>query len=101
MEAQSFKNFHDFISDRWRKQVSEEKLAKAFEAFIKRDARFGNFAKLTPALNGPAKINNNGVLRVTGSYDTRPIRIRFRQSFIQERAKWKLIGFAFDMKKAK
>lgn len=100
VEAKSFKNFHGFISDRWRKQVSEEKLAKAFEAFITRNVTFGDFAKLTPVLNGPAKIDNNGALRLTGSYDTRPMRIEFRQSFIQERAKWKLIGFAFDMKKA-
>jgi hypothetical protein len=100
VEAKSFKAFHAFISDRWRKQITEEKLAKAFEAFIKRDARFGNFVKLTPVLNGPAKIDDKGILRVTGSYDTKPMRIEFRQSYIQENDAWKLFGFGFDMKKA-
>ncbi len=98
VEAKDFKGFYDFISERWRKRTNPEELKKAFRAFIEKDARFGNFSAQTPAFDGPARVVDRRVLRVTGFYETRPLRIAFKHSYIREGLSWKLIGFNFSMK---
>lgn len=97
--AKDFSGFHNHISERWRKQANSlEKIQKGFAGFIEKKAFFNNFAKLTPAFDGPAKIIKNGILRVTGYYETRPLRITYRHSYTKEGLSWKLIGFGFHMK---
>ena len=98
VEAKDFTEFYGLISELWRKQASQEKIARIFEGFTKRNAKFGGFGKLTPAFDGPAKILSNGSMRVTGSYETRPLRITYKHTYLKEGLSWKLVGFGFQMK---
>jgi hypothetical protein len=98
VEAKNLKPFFENISDRWRKQTSLEQLDKAFSGFTSRNAKFSGLEKLTPAFDGPAKVDENGIMQVSGSYETRPLRITFTHKYVKEGLSWKLFGFRFNLK---
>jgi hypothetical protein len=51
---------------------------------------------LTPVLSSDAKIEENGVLLLTGQYLTKPSQVNFEQKYVYEELSWKLIGFNIE-----
>lgn len=50
-----------------------------------------------PKLRAPAKLTDNGLLRLTGYFETKPERISFDMLFQPVRGNWLLFGLAVDV----
>lgn len=95
-EAVQDKNFAGFYKHElaavFREQMSLEKFSTVFKEFLDKGYDISNIAKSEPVFDDPAKIDNNGVLAVAGSYPTKPNKVIFKLKYLQEKSAWKLLG---------
>lgn len=95
-EAVQDKNFAGFykheLATVFRDQMPLEKFSTVFKEFLEKGYDISNIAKSEPAFEEPAKIDNNGVLAVAGSYPTKPNKVIFKLKYLQEKSAWKLVG---------
>ena len=95
-EAVQDKNFAGFhkheLATVFREQMSVEKFSNVFKEFTEKGYDISNIAKSEPVFDEPAKIDNNGVLVVKGSYPTKPNKVIFTLKYLQEKSAWKLVG---------
>ncbi len=95
-EAVQEKNFGGFhkheLATVFRDQMPLEKFTSVFKEFLEKGYDISNIAKSDPVFDGPAKIDSNGVLAVSGSYPTKPNKVIFKLKYLQEKSAWKLVG---------
>lgn len=95
-EAVQEKNFAGFykheLATVFRDQTSLEKFSAVFKEFIDKGYDISNIAKSEPVFDEPAKIDNNGVLALSGSYPTKPNKVIFKLKYLQEKSAWKMVG---------
>jgi hypothetical protein len=95
-EAVQDKNFAGFYKHElaavFREQMPLEKFSTVFKEFLEKGYDISNIAKSEPVFDEAAKIDNNGVLAVAGSYPTKPNKVIFKLKYLQEKSAWKLVG---------
>lgn len=95
-EAVQEKNFAAFhkheLATIFRDQMPLEKFTTVFKEFLEKGYDISNIAKTEPVFDEPARIDNNGVLAVSGSYPTKPNKVIFKLKYLQEKSAWKLVG---------
>lgn len=95
-DAVQDKNFAGFykheLATVFREQMPLEKFSTVFKEFLDKGYDISNIAKAEPVFDDPAKIDNNGVLAVAGSYPTKPNKVIFKLKYLQEKSAWKLVG---------
>ena len=95
-EAVQEKNFAAFhkheLAAVFREQKSLEEFTNIFQSFLDKGYDISNIAKADPVFDGPARIDSNGVLAVSGSYPTKPNKVIFKLKYLQEKSAWKLVG---------
>ena len=95
-EAVQDKNFAGFykheLATVFREQMPLEKFSTVFKEFLEKGYDISNLAKAEPVFDEAAKIDNNGVLAVAGSYPTKPNKVIFKLKYLQEKSAWKLVG---------
>jgi hypothetical protein len=82
----------DLGSPRFRKSNSPEQLATIFEAQRKSNFDFSPILFFTPKLIRPVALTDDGMLRVTGFFDTRPQRVAFDFLFEDVMGEWQPYG---------
>jgi hypothetical protein len=82
----------DLGSPRFRKSNSAERLAAIFEAQRKSKFDLSPILFFTPKLLRPAELSEEGMLRMTGFFDTRPQRVAFDFLFEDIKGEWQLYG---------
>jgi hypothetical protein len=82
----------DLGSPRFRKSNSPEQLATIFEAQRKSKFDFSPILFFTPKLIRPVALTDDGMLRVTGFFDTRPQRVAFDFLFEDVKGEWQPYG---------
>lgn len=97
VEQEQFEAFHAEISDAWKTQVTAAQVKRAFQPFIDRGVKLGGLRSLEPVYDGPALINTEGLLVVTGYYPTQPYKVWFSLRFIYELPRWRLFGIDVDL----
>lgn len=97
VRRQNFGEFYSKVSTAWQSQLTERQLKAAFQPFI--DARVDiDLNGLAPVFDKPPEINSEGILVLTGHYDTKPYTSVFRLRFIYEFPQWKLYGVELELR---
>lgn len=93
VQKKDFTKFHEErLASPFRKQFPLEKFTAAFQVFIDKGYDISNIAKSEPVFDSPPAIDSDGLLAVKGNYATRPNKVTFKLSYLQEGSAWKLMG---------
>lgn len=93
VQDKNFSGFHKHeLATVFRDQMPLEKFSTVFKEFLEKGYDISNIAKSEPVFDGPAKIDNNGVLAISGSYPTKPNKVIFKLKYLQEKSAWKMVG---------
>jgi hypothetical protein len=93
----SFDEFYDSVSSKWQDQLTKGQLQRAFQPFIDKKIDISGVSKIDPTFDVTPEINSEGLLLVSGHYDTRPYRVVFSMRFYYELPTWKLFGLDVNM----
>jgi len=93
VQEKSFAKFHEErLSPMFREQFPLEKFTATFQVFIDKGYDISNIAKSEPVFDSPPEINDNGLLVLRGHYPTRPNKVTFKLTYVNESSAWKLMG---------
>lgn len=91
--------FHAKLSKPFRDQFPPEKLKEGFKEFAEKHIDFDLIAAKPPVAAQPAKVDDKGMLKLKGYFDTTPSRVNYDLSFVMSDGEWKLISINVDLKK--
>lgn len=95
--ADNFTVFHAKISKPFRDQFPPEKLRTIFKDLIEKHAVFDAVVASPVIADEDAKIDEQGVLRLKGHFDTTPKKVKYQLGFIPSDGAWKLSGVSIDI----
>ena len=95
--ADNFAVFHAKISKPFREQFPPEKLRAIFKDLIEQHAVFDAVVASPIVSDEEAKIDEQGVLRLKGHFDTAPKKVKYQLGFIPSDGQWKLSGVTIDI----
>jgi hypothetical protein len=93
----NFTVMHAKISKPFRDQFPPEKLRSVFKDLIEKRAVFDAVVAKPIVPDGDAKIDDNGVLRLKGRFETTPKQVKYQLGFIASDGLWKLSGITIDI----
>jgi hypothetical protein len=98
----SFHDFYGTVAQQWKDGqrfsgqatagITETILDRHFQGFIDRKVNIGAIDRLKPVYDIPPQIDEDGLLQLTGHFETRPYRLNFELQYIYELPYWKLFG---------
>ena len=95
----SMEKLYNYISDVWKKETSIAQLDKVFDPFYKQNIDLTLLKDIKPIIDNSTKIDSNGILHLSGYYPTSPVKVYFKNEYIQENGKWKLYALFIRLKK--
>ena len=93
----SFDEFYESVSTKWQDQLTKGQLQRAFQPFIDKKIDISGVSKIDPTFDTAPEVNSEGLLLLTGHYDTKPYGIVFTMRFFYELPEWKLFGLDVNM----
>ncbi|WP_249135211.1 hypothetical protein [Bradyrhizobium sp. AUGA SZCCT0222] len=95
--ADNFTILHAKISKPFREQFPPEKLRAVFKDLVEKHAVFDAVVaqKLIP--DEDARIDEQGVLKLKGRFQTAPKQVKYQLGFIESEGTWKLSGVSIDI----
>ncbi|MCB1864787.1 MAG: hypothetical protein KDG50_05115 [Chromatiales bacterium] len=91
-------HFRSTVSQLWQGQHDVAFLNDAFESFFPIEANWAVLDNKSPIFAQAGSVNENGVLTISGHYDTSPAKVYFEQEYIYEGLSWKLLAFNIQVK---
>ena len=95
--ADNFTVLNAKISKPFRDQFPPEKLRTIFKELIDKHAVFDAVVASPIVSDEEAKIDEQGVLRLKGHFDTAPKKVKYQLGFIPSDGQWKLSGVTIDI----
>ena len=95
--ADNFTVFHAKISKPFHDQFPPDKLKSIFKDLVDKHAVFDAIVAKPIILDEEAKIDDKGVLRLKGHFDTTPKQVKYQLGFIPSDGAWKLSGITIDI----
>ena len=95
--ADNFTVFHAKISKPFRDQFPPDKLQTIFKDLVDKHAVFDAVVAKPIILDEDAKIDEKGVLRLKGHFETAPKQVKYQLGFIASDGLWKLSGITIDI----
>jgi hypothetical protein len=95
--ADNFTVLHAKISKPFRDQFPPEKLRAIFKDLVEKHAVFDAVVASPIVSDEEAKIDEQGVLRLKGHFDTSPKKVKYQLGFIPSDGAWKLSGVTIDI----
>jgi len=95
--SDNFTVLHARISKPFRDQFPPEKLRAVFKDLIEKHAVFDAIVASPVIPEEEAKIDEKGVLRLKGRFDTTPKKVKYQLGFIPSDGQWKLSGITIDI----
>jgi hypothetical protein len=95
--SDNFSVLHAKISKPFRDQFPPEKLRAIFKDLVEKHAVFDAVVASPIVSDEEAKIDEQGVLRLKGHFDTAPKKVKYQLGFIASDGAWKLSGVAIDI----
>lgn len=95
--ADNFNVLHAKISKPFREQFPPEKLRAVFKDLIDKRAVFDAVVAKPIVPDAEAKIDENGVLRLKGHFETTPKKVKYQLGFIPSDGLWKLSAVTIDI----
>jgi hypothetical protein len=95
--SDNFTVMHAKISKPFRDQFPPDKLRAVFKDLIDKHAVFDAVVAKPIVPDAEAKIDDNGVLRLKGHFETTPKQVKYQLGFIPSDGLWKLSGITIDI----
>ena len=83
-----------------REDKNASRLADLFRRLREKNIKLGRTVLHKPLINGKPELSSDGVLRVKGSFPTRPDRVYFDITFIFEKGSWRYSAIRLGTRKA-
>ena len=93
----NYEVFHAKLSKPFRDQFPPEKLRAVFKDLVEKHAVFDAIVANPVIPDEDAKIDDKGVLRLKGHFDTTPKKVKYQLGFIPSDGQWKLSGITIDI----
>jgi hypothetical protein len=98
LQNKNMEHFHSTLSRLWQQQNTTEQLNQAFKAIVDSGANWPVLENLDPIMGNEPKVDDVGVLLLSGYYPTKPSQVYFEHKYIYEGVSWKLAGFKIEAK---
>ncbi|MCA6108996.1 hypothetical protein [Bradyrhizobium cenepequi] len=95
--ANNFTVLHAKISKQFADQFPPEKLQAVFKDLVDKHAVFDAVVAKPAIADEEAKIDDKGVLRLKGHFETTPKQVKYQFAFIPADGTWKLSGITIDI----
>jgi hypothetical protein len=95
--SDNFTILHAKISKPFRDQFPPDKLRTVFKDLVEKHAVFDAIVASPVIAEEEAKIDEKGVLRLKGRFDTSPKKVKYQLGFIPSDGQWKLSGITIDI----
>ena len=95
--SDNFTVLHAKISKPFRDQFPPEKLRTVFKDLVDKHAVFDAIVASPVIAEEDARIDEKGVLRLKGRFDTTPKKVKDQLGFIPSDGQWKLAGGSIDI----
>ena len=95
--SDNFTVFHAKLSKPFRDQFPPEKLRTIFKDLIDKHAVFDAVVAKPFVSDEDARIDEKGVLRLKGHFETTPKQVKYQLGFIPSDGQWKLSGVTIDI----
>ena len=95
--ANNFTTLHAKISKPFRDQFPPEKLRAVFKNLVEKHAVFDAVVAEKMIADEAAKIDEKGVLKLKGRFQTSPKQVKYELGFIESEGAWKLSGVQIDI----
>jgi hypothetical protein len=95
--ADNFTVLHAKISNPFREQFPPEKLRATFKDLVDKHAVFDVVVAKPIISDADARIDENGVLRLKGHFETTPKQVKYQLGFIPSDGLWKLSAVSIDI----
>src|SRR5882757_9519446 len=92
--ADNFTVLHAKISKPFREQFPPEKLRAVFKDLVEKHAVFDAVVAQKMIPDEDARIEEQGVLKLKGRFQTAPKQVKYQLGFIESEGAWKLSGVA-------
>jgi hypothetical protein len=94
-----FTDFYATISKAWQKQTTPETFNQGFKEFIDKKVDISKSNSMDASFSPEPSVEKKGgtsVLNVQGRYETSPLPVKFKLTYIPEGKQWKLFGIEVD-----
>jgi len=98
INSKNMESFRETISQLWKKQITTEQLNELFVTFMEQNLDLTVLEPLEPVFDGEPRIDEDGVLEITGSYPTEPSQVAFVLRYFYEGTAWELLGLNIRIK---
>ena len=95
--TQNYTVLHSKLSKPFRDQFPPERLRTVFKDLVEKHAVFDAIVASPVIPEEEAKIDEKGVLRLKGRFDTTPKKVKYQLGFIPSDGQWKLSGITIDI----
>ncbi len=95
--SDNFTILHAKLSKPFRDQFPPEKLRAVFKDLVEKHAVFDAVVAERMILDEDARIDEQGVLKLKGHFQTTPKQVKYQLGFIQSEGAWKLSGVTIDI----
>jgi hypothetical protein len=95
--SDNFSVFHAKISKPFSDQFPPERLRAIFKDLVEKHAVFDAIVASPVIPEEDARIDEKGVLRLKGRFDTAPKKVKYQLGFIPSEGAWKLSGVTIDI----
>jgi hypothetical protein len=95
--ADNFTVLHAKISKPFRDQFPPEKLRAIFKDLVEKHAVFDAVVASPIIADEEARIDDKGVLKLKGHFETSPKQVKYELGFIPADGTWKLSGVSIDI----
>ena len=95
--ADNFTILHAKISKPFRQQFPPEKLRAVFKDLVEKHAVFDAVVAQKMIPDEDARIDEQGVLKLKGRFQTAPKQVKYQLGFIESEGMWKLSGVTIDI----
>ncbi|MFH0298630.1 hypothetical protein AAFX91_15570 [Bradyrhizobium sp. 31Argb] len=95
--ANNFTVLHAKLSKPFAGQFPPEKLQAVFKDLVDKHAVFDAVVAKPVVADEEAKIDDKGVLRLKGHFETTPKQVKYQLAFIPADGTWKLSGITIDI----
>ena len=95
----SFREFYEAVSDKWKEQLTEGQLERAFKPFVEKQFRVAAIKYVDAVFDHSPFVDGDGLLIVSGFYPTQPYQTTFSMKFYYELPRWKLFGIDVNLVK--
>ena len=95
--SDNFAVLHAKISKPFREQFPPDKLRAVFKDLVEKHAVFDAVVAEKMIADEDARIDEKGVLKLKGHFQTAPKQVKYELGFIQSEGAWKLSGVTIDI----